>query len=46
MFFSVMIGWISGDVGIIEFDGIFFAMTGWISGDVCSFVIGWIGNMN
>jgi len=41
-----MIGWISGDVGFIEFGGIFFAMTGWISGDVCSFVIGWIGNMN
>jgi hypothetical protein len=43
MFFVVaMIGWISGDVGLLCLVVMFFvvAMIGWISGDVCFIVTG------
>jgi hypothetical protein len=42
VFFSVMIGWISGDVCFIVTggNGFFSAMIGWISGDFCFIVTG------
>ena len=42
VFFSVMIGWISGDICFIVTggNGFFSAMIGWISGDVCFIVTG------